>query len=62
MEDDEIEDIDLNLDHSQAKEIFHDDEHQDIWSQPNDDEESDTPAFLRKRKFFKKNDKKEEEN
>lgn len=62
MDDEEIKNIDLNLDHSEAKEIFHEEGNEDIWSKTADDEETETPAFLRKRKFFKgkKQDKKDE--
>ena len=50
--------IDLNLDHSEAANIFAEENSHDIWNQPNDDDESDTPAFLRRRKKHKKsNDK-----
>ena len=47
--------IDLNLDHTEAATIFAEENSEDIWNQPNeDDDESDTPAFLRRRKKNKK--------
>jgi cell division protein FtsZ len=47
--------IDLDLDHSDSAAMFADETTQDIWNQPNEeDEESDTPAFLRRRKKNKK--------
>ena len=50
--------IDMNLDHSEAANIFAEENHEDIWNKPNDDEAHDLPAFLRRRK---KNKKKTEE-
>lgn len=51
--------IDLNLDHTEAASIFAEENSDDIWNQPaENDDESDTPAFLRRRKKNKKsNDK-----
>jgi cell division protein FtsZ len=47
--------IDMNLDHSEAATIFAEENSGDIWNQPHeDDDESDTPAFLRRRKKHKK--------
>ena len=43
--------IDMNLDHSEAAAIFDEEDTHDIWNQPTeDDDESDVPAFLRRRK------------
>lgn len=48
--------IDMNLDHTEAATIFAEEPSADIWNQPQEDEdESDTPAFLRRRKKNKKN-------
>ena len=48
---DEVSSIDLNLDQTEAKNDFTDDtQPENIWAQPEDDDESDTPAFLRRRK------------
>jgi len=47
--------IDLDLDHTESATIFAEENNDDIWNQPNEeDEESDTPAFLRRRKKNKK--------
>jgi cell division protein FtsZ len=51
--DETVGNIDLNLDHTESATIFADENTQDIWNQPSDDE-SDTPAFLRRRKKNKK--------
>ncbi|MEI6849453.1 MAG: cell division protein FtsZ, partial [archaeon] len=60
VSDEAVGDIDLNLDHSESAAMFAEEEHRDIWNQPNDeDDESDTPAFLRRRKKNKKTDDKE---
>ena len=48
---DEVSSIDLNLDQTEAKNDFTDDtQPENIWAQPEEDDESDTPAFLRRRK------------
>ena len=48
---DEVSSIDLNLDQTEAKNDFTDDtQPESIWAQPEEDDESDTPAFLRRRK------------
>ncbi len=48
---DEVSTIDLNLDQAEAKEDFSDDtQPENIWAQPEEEDESDTPAFLRRRK------------
>lgn len=53
---DEVSSIDLNLDkQEEAKNDFTDDtQPANIWAQPDEDDESDTPAFLRRRKKKKK--------
>ena len=52
--------IDLNLDHTEAATIFAEENSDNIWNQPNeDDDASDTPAFLRRRKKNKKSHDKE---
>lgn len=47
-----IEDVDMDLDHDTGASDFASDETHDIWNQPSPDEddESDMPAFLRRRK------------
>jgi cell division protein FtsZ len=53
-----IEAVDMNLDHSEAAAAFAEEPTHDIWNTPvEEDDESDTPAFLRRRK---KNKDKEE--
>ena len=55
-----VGDIDLNLDHSESSAIFAEENTHDIWNQPPEDEEkSDIPAFLRRRKKNKNPDNKE---
>ena len=55
LTDDTVDNIDLELDRSEAAEMFADDTTHDIWNQPSDDDdESETPAFLRRRKKHKK--------
>lgn len=60
IDDTEVKEIDMNLDHSEAAAIFNEEPTENMWNQPStqDDDESDTPAFLRRRK--KKNKKDEE--
>jgi len=49
--DDAVEGIDMDLDHTEAAAAFAEETPHDIWSSPPEDEdESDTPAFLRRRK------------
>jgi len=49
--DDAVEGIDMDLDHTEAAAAFAEETTHDIWSSPPEDEdESDTPAFLRRRK------------
>lgn len=55
LSDEAVGNIDLSLDHAEAASIFAEENSDDIWNQPSDnDEESDTPAFLRRRKKNKK--------
>jgi cell division protein FtsZ len=59
MAEEVVNDVDMNLDHSEAAAIFNEEPADNIWSQPAEHEdESDTPAFLRRRK--KRNKKTEE--
>lgn len=52
-----VEAINMDLDQSEAAATFADDTPQDIWNNPvDDDDESDTPAFLRRRKKNKHSD------
>jgi cell division protein FtsZ len=58
MAEDAVDDIDMNLDHSEAAAAFAEENAHDIWNQPTEnEEESDTPAFLRRRKKNKKHNK-----
>jgi cell division protein FtsZ len=58
VSDDTVSTIDMNLDHAEAAAAFSEEPAHDIWNQPaEDEEESDTPAFLRRRKKNKKHDK-----
>ena len=53
--DETVNNIDLNLDHSEAAAIFDEEESSNMWNQPEENEqESDIPAFLRRRKKNKK--------
>lgn len=56
VSDDAVAAIDLELDQTEAQEAFAEDTSQDIWNQPTEDEEADTPAFLRRRKRKKDTD------
>ena len=57
----EVQDIDMNLDHTEAAAIFNEESTESMWNQTVEQEdESDTPAFLRRRKKNKKNKKDEE--
>ena len=59
MADEVVKDVDMNLDHTEAAAIFNEEPAENIWSQPAEHEaESDTPAFLRRRK--KRNKKTED--
>lgn len=61
--DDDLNDVDMNLDKSDAAAEFATDASEDIWNQPTpapeEDDESDMPAFLRRRKKNKKSDDQE---
>lgn len=49
--DETVEAVNMDLDHTDAAATFAEETNQDIWNtQPADDDESDTPAFLRRRK------------
>ena len=53
----EVNDIDMNLDHTEAAAIFNEEPTESMWNQTvEENDESDTPAFLRRRKN-KKNKK-----
>lgn len=56
--DEAVEAINMDLDQTDAAEVFADDTTHDIWNSPpeNDEDESDTPAFLRRRKKNKSTD------
>ncbi len=57
VSDDVVAAMDLELDQARAAEEFASEPQEDIWNQPTEDDESDTPAFLRRRKRNKdKND------
>ena len=60
MADEVVKDVDMNLDQNESAAIFAEENHDNnIWNQPAEQEdESDTPAFLRRRK--KRNKKTEE--
>lgn len=51
-----VNDIDMDLDHSEAAAAFAEEPAHDIWNTPADDDDSDTPAFLRRRKKNKESD------
>ena len=51
VDDEMVKNIDLELNESDAAEKFASDNETNIWTEPNEDEEDyDTPAFLRRRK------------
>jgi cell division protein FtsZ len=61
MAEEVVTNVDMNLDHTEASAIFNEENQENMWSQPtvtSDEDESDTPAFLRRRK--KRNKKNEE--
>jgi len=61
VSDETVGEIDLNLDHTESATIFAEENSKDIWNQPNeDDDATDTPAFLRRRKKHKKSHDKED--
>ncbi|MEI6053760.1 MAG: cell division protein FtsZ [Candidatus Saccharibacteria bacterium] len=50
-----VDNIDLNLDQTESAAIFNEEDSHNIWNQPEEDnDESDVPAFLRRRKKNKK--------
>lgn len=55
----EVKDIDLNLDHTDSAAIFAEENTENMWNQaaPEEEDESDTPAFLRRRKKREKKTK-----
>jgi cell division protein FtsZ len=57
LTDEAVGNIDLNLDQDEATAVFAEETTNDIWNQPEDNNESDTPAFLRRRKKNKKDKK-----
>ena len=61
INDAEVKSIDMELDHTEAAAIFNEEPTESMWNQTTEEtDESDTPAFLRRRKN-KKNKKKDEE-
>ena len=56
--DEKVQSIDMNLDQNESAAFFSEENTQNIWNQPEESDESDTPAFLRRRK--KRNKKSEE--
>lgn len=56
--DEKVQSIDMNLDQNESAAFFSEENTQNIWNQPEESDESDTPAFLRRRK--KRNKKNEE--
>jgi cell division protein FtsZ len=60
LTDEAVGGIDLNLDHTESASMFAEEDSNNIWNQPvENDEESDMPAFLRRRKKNKKSDDKD---
>lgn len=58
VSDEEVSGVNLDLDAQQrAADIFSEENTTNIWDQPDDDDENDTPAFLRRRKKGKKSNK-----
>lgn len=55
VDDDVVSAMNLELDQAEAAEEFANDPQQDIWNQSAEDDEADTPAFLRRRKRKKDN-------
>jgi cell division protein FtsZ len=55
----EVKDIDMNLDHSESAAIFAEENNDNMWNQatPEEEDESDIPAFLRRRKKREKKNK-----
>ena len=54
LTDETVGNINLDLDHNEAASMFAEENTQNIWNQPEEDEESEMPAFLRRRKKNKK--------
>ena len=54
VSDDMVAAMNLELDQTEAAEEFASEPQEDIWNQPTEDDESDTPAFLRRRNKRKK--------
>lgn len=55
LTDETVGNINLDLDHNnESSSMFAEENNQDIWNQPEEDEESELPAFLRRRKKNKK--------
>lgn len=54
-----VEKINLELDNADSANLFNEENQNNIWDQPKEDDESDVPAFLRRRKKNKKADKKD---
>lgn len=50
VSDEAVKNIDMNLDQSEAAAAFAEDTPNDIWNTPTEDDDADTPAFLRRRK------------
>lgn len=59
VSDEVVSAMNLELDQAHAAEEFSSETEQDIWNQPTEDDESDTPAFLRRRKRDKNKNKEE---
>ena len=49
-----VNDIDMSLDRTEAASIFNEENNENIWNKPEEDEEHEVPAFLRRRKKNKK--------
>ncbi len=56
VEEETIQAVDMNLDSTDAANQFAAESSENIWHQPEEDDESDTPAFLRRRKKNKHKD------
>ena len=54
--DNAVQSIDMDLSHTEAAEHFASETTNDIWNQPTEDEDDDTPAFLRRRKKYNSTD------
>lgn len=59
VSDDDVSSVNMSLDQTESSEIFNEETQENMWSEPTEEnDESDTPAFLRRRK--KRNKKSEE--